>query len=116
MTKVTLVLAQGPGLPDGDLHDRITMHLCLNQQGQIDVNAYQTAPEPWLAERDSGGHAPQALEVVRLDEGWALQSTNSMDDPVWAFEGHVFRPGELVSLHRPDGEHLLYRIVAAEQA
>lgn len=110
------MLAQGPGMPDGNLHDRLVMNLSLTAQGQLDASAYDAAPEPWLAERDRDGAAPRALEVIRLDEGWALQSTNSMDDPIWVFEGHVFRPGELVRLQRPDGEALLYRIVASEAA
>ena len=115
MTKVTLLLAKGPGLPEGDLADRLMMTLCLTAKGQMDVSAYDTAPEPWLATRDHGGD-PKTLEIVRLDEGWALQSTTSMDDPIWTFEGHVFRPGELVRLQRPDGEELLFRIVASEAA
>ena len=114
MTKLTMLLAQGPGKPDGDLHDRLVMNLQLNAQGQVDVGAYDTAPEPWLAARDVDGATARRLEIIRIDEGWALQSTNSLDDPIWTFEGHVFRPGELVMLRRPDGEHLLFRIVASE--
>ena len=112
MTKITLVLAQGPGRPDGDVAERLILNLELNSQGQIDPAAYDGAPEPWLASRENG--AQKALEVIRVDDGWALQSTNSLDDPIWTFEGHVFRPGELVQLRRPDGETLLFRIVATE--
>ena len=115
MTKVTLLLAKGPGQPDGDLTDRLVLNLGLTATGQIDPGAYDTAPEPWLAARDREGAPPRHLEVIRIDEGWALQSTNSLDDPIWTFEGHVYRPGELVRLQRPDGEHLLYRIVASER-
>ncbi len=114
MTKVTLLLAKGPDRPEGDLHDRLVMNLCLTPKGQLDLSAYETAPEPWLAARDRNGAGTRDLEVIRIDEGWALQSTNSMDDPIWIFEGHIFRPGELVRLQRPDGEDLLYRIVASE--
>ena len=115
MTKLTMLLAQGPGLPDGDLEDRLVMRLNLNALGQIDVDAYNSAPMPWLATRERHGSEPHHLEVIRLDEGWALQSTRSEDDPVWTFEGHVYRPGELVSLRRPSGDELLFRIVAAER-
>ena len=114
MTKLTLLLARGPDKPDGDIDDRLVMNLCLTSKGHIDLPAYDHAPEPWLAMKDLHGGDHRALEVVRIDEGWALQSNNSLDDPIWAFEGHVFRPGELVRLQRPDGEELLYRIVASE--
>ena len=114
MTRITLLLAQGPGKPDGDLSDRLVLNLALNSQGQVDGAAYDAAPRPWLATRDNG--TPKALEVIRVDEGWALQSTDSLDDPIWMFEGHVYRPGELVQLRRPDGQHLLFRIVGLEAA
>ncbi len=114
MTKVTLVLARGPGNPEGDIADRLVLHLCLTAQGQIDLPAFESAPEPWLAGREQPDKATRHLEVTRLDEGWALQSTRSQDDPIWVFEGHVYRPGELIVVRRPDGEELLYRIVATE--
>ena len=115
MTKLTMLLAQGPGLPDGDVQDRLVMRLDLTGQGHIDMDAYNAAPTPWLASRERHGAEPRHLEVVRLDEGWALQSTRSEDDPIWTFEGHVFRPGELVSLRRPSGDEMLFRIVSAER-
>ena len=114
MTKLTMLLAQGPGKPEGDLEDRLIMGLCLNQQGQIDLDAYHAAPRPWLARRERAGSEARDLEVIRIDEGWALQSTRSEDDPIWTFDGHIFRPGELVRLRRPDSQELLFRIVAVE--
>ncbi len=114
MTKLTMVLAQGPNLPEGDLQDRLTVHLCLTSQGQIDLHSYETGPAPWLAIRERPGHEPRRSEVIRLDEGWALQSLRGDDDPLWTFEGHVFRPGELVRLGRPDGREFLFRIVAVD--
>ena len=116
MTKLTLVLAHGPDKPEGDIDDRLILDLALTSQGQIDAASYDSAPAPWLAARQYNGNAPRNLEVIRLDEGWALQSTNSLDDPIWVFEGHVFRPGELVRLRRPDGQEMLYRIVASQSA
>ena len=111
-----MLLARGPGAPEGDLDDRVEMQLCLTPQGQIDQMAYAAAPEPWLSRRKRRGATTRQSEVIRLDEGWALQSMRSEDDPLWTLEGHVFRPGELVRLGRPDGEGLLYRIVAVEAA
>ena len=89
-------------------------HLQLNLQGQIDPFTYEADPSPWLAVRERPGREPVHVELIRLDEGWALQSMQDQDDPLWTFEGHVFRPGELVRLRRPDGEDLLFRIVASE--
>ena len=113
MAKLTMLLAKGPGLPDGDLKDRLVLRLTLNQQGQIDSSAYETDPMPWLAVRVRDGSEDRPSELIRLDEGWALQSMVSEDDPLWTLEGYVFRPGELVRLGRPDGEELLFRIVSS---
>ena len=113
MAKLTMLLAKGPGRPAGDLEDRLTVRLALNAQGQIDSTAYDNDPSPWLAIRDRPGMEDKRSELIRLDEGWALQSMVSEDDPLWAFEGHIFRPGELVRLGRPDGQELLFRIVSS---
>lgn len=113
MTKLTMLLAKGPGRPEGDLEDRLTIRLALNPQGQIDPAAYDADPVPWLATRERPGTESRHSELIRVDEGWALQSILSEDDPLWTFEGHVYRPGDLVRLLRPDGEELLFRIVAS---
>lgn len=114
MTKLSLVLVQGPGKLEGDLDDRLILSPELTPQGHMDVEAYHAASSPWLAWRLRSGAEPRALEIIRIDEGWALQSTSSEDDPIWTFDGSLFRPGELVRLRRPNGEDYLFRIVASE--
>ena len=114
MTKLTLLLVQGPSKLEGDLDDRMVLCPALTPQGHMDVDAYHVAIRPWLAWRMRPGAEPRSLEIIRIDEGWALQSTNSEDDPIWTFEGSIFRPGELVRLRRPNGEDYLFRIVSAE--
>lgn len=115
MTKLLLVLAQAPGLPAGDLEDRLELRLALTPQGHLDDQAFETASAPWLATRERPGRPLQRCELIRLDGGWVLQGLlQGNDDPLWVFEGWVFRPGELVRLRRPDGTELLYRIVQVE--
>ena len=113
MAKLTMVLAKGPGRPDGDLDDRLIVRLVLNRQGQIDPSANPAAPPPRRANPPRPGMEDRHSELIRLDEGWALQSMASEDDPLWTFEGFVFRPGDLVRLGPPNGEGLLFRIVAS---
>jgi hypothetical protein len=114
LAKVTLLLVYAADRPQGDLADRLELQLCLTPQGQIDEPAFALAPLPWLARRilpDGTGHTG---EVVPRDGGWALRHAHSEDAPLWALEGRVFRPGELVSLRRPDGEELVFRVVNVE--
>lgn len=114
MAKLLLVLAQAPGLPNGDLEDRLELRLALTAHGRLDDDAFESATSPWLATRERPGRMPVQSELIRLDGGWALQSLAHDNDPLWAFEGWVFRPGELVRLRRPDGTELLFRIVQVE--
>lgn len=114
MVKVTMLLAQAPGQPQGNLDDKLEMQLELTAGGQIDLAAHQAAPSPWLALRERPGQMPRQSELIRLDENWALQSMRSEDDPLWTFEVGVIRPGELVRLGRPGGEEQLFRIVSVE--
>ncbi len=113
MTKLSLVLAQAPGLPNGDLEDRLELRVALTAQGQLDYHAYEAAPAPWLATRERPGQPTRQSELIPLDGGWALQSLGRDGEVLWALEGSVFRPGELVCLRRPDGTELLFRIVQA---
>ena len=114
MVKLLLLLAQAPGLPEGDLSDRIELDLALTPQGQIDAAAWEADPTPWLATREHPSRGRRQFELVRVDDGWAMQSLRNEDAPLWTFAGTVFRPGELVVLRRPDGEELLFRIVSAD--
>lgn len=114
MTKLSLVLAQAPGLPHGDLDDRLELQLALTPQGQLDDHAYEAASAPWLATRERPGQPTRQSELIPLDGGWVLQSLGRDEEQLWAFEGSVFRPGELVCLRRADGTALLFRIVQAE--
>ena len=114
MTKLTMLLARGPGLPEGDLNDRLVMRLCLTPQGHLDIKAFEHASQPWLSARDRPGLKTKTSELMHEDDTWALKSVNGDDDPLWVVEGNVFRPGELVVLRRPDGEELLFRIVSVD--
>ena len=101
-----MLLAYAPGRPEGDLRDRLELRVPLTPQG-------------WL---DDGGSSLRVLpdgtmrpgQLVAVEGGWALRSTRSEDEPLWALEGRVFRPGELVTLRRPDGEEHIFRVVNVE--
>ena len=44
MAKVTMLLAQGPGKPDGDVQQGLELRACLTKNGHIDVAAYEADP------------------------------------------------------------------------
>jgi hypothetical protein len=111
---VTMVLAYAPGRPDGDVSDRIEMHVALTPQGQPDEAAWFADPAPWTFRRMLPNGTERPGEVV-LEEGiWALRVWHSDDAPLWVMVGKVLRPGELVTLRRPTGEELVFRVVNVE--
>ena len=109
MTKISMVLAHGPGKPDGDLSDRMTLTAELNAQGHLDPEQEAATA---LRERPDQPDKPSVL--VAQEGGWVLRGLHSDDDPLWTIDARVLRPGEAVVLRRPDGEELIYRIVASE--
>ncbi len=109
-----MVLAQGPGHPDGDLEDRIHLRVNLTPQGHLDAAAWEHGSAPWLSSRERAGQAVRSGEIVKIDDGWALRSLNSEDEPLYSVDAQIVRPGEIVRIRRLDGDEMLYRIVAVE--
>jgi len=113
MFRVVALLASGPGLPLGDVAQGLELTVQLTSQGQIDP-----ADDPhefrvrrfWPDREDWQG----ALEW--LDTGWAVRSERSTDEPLWQLDVRIVRPGDYVTLRRPDGGDAIFRIVSVESA
>ena len=114
MVRVTLVLANGPGHPSGDLDDRMHLEVMLSPQGHLDAAAWESGTAPWLTRRERAGHPVRSGELVKLEEGWALRGLVSEDEPLYSLIAPIIRPGEIVRVSRLDGDEMLYRIVAVE--
>ena len=109
MARVLMLLASGPGQPEGDLSYRMELTAALTPLAALDEAAFDRAPWPVLRVLPSGRELHS--ELVRAGAGWALRGPAGEDAPLWAFEGRVFRPGAYVMLRRPDGDEFLFRIV-----
>ena len=114
MAKITMLLANGPGKPEGDIADRIDLRVPLTMQGQVDEQAYGADDEPWPFRRTLPDGRSIDGDVVRLESGWALRSARHEEAPLWALETKVVRPGEYAWLRAPDGQELVFRIVNVE--
>ena len=102
MPKILALLAAGPGLPMGSIEHGLQLHVLLTRQGQIDPAAYFADPAPWRARRFRPGRPDWQGEVVlvneaNIDAGWALRGEQGMDEPVWALEARIYRPGDFIS-------------------
>ena len=110
-----MVLAVGPGRPEGDVADRIVAHAALTPHTALDVAAHLEGGGSWPAERTRADGTARTLELVRSDDDWWLRSARDNDEPLWRVEARSIRPGEYVTLTRPNGDGLVYRVVGVEE-
>ena len=109
MARVVMLLAFGPGQPDGDVGNRLELTVALTPQGGLDEAAFGEAP--WATRRLLPDGRELAGQLVRAGDGWVLLGPAGEDGPAWDLEGRVFRPGEYVTLRRPNGDELIFRVV-----
>jgi hypothetical protein len=119
MPMVTLVVAAGPGFPQGSPDRRYEIGVALTPGGHLDVEAWHADPRPWPARRIWPG-APAQEGDVQYDpdtEGWFIRLlpalASASDVPLHAQMRNVgqLRPGEYVTIREPDGTEYSYRVV-----
>jgi hypothetical protein len=113
MHRVMALLASGPGFPEGDVAQGLEMAVALNAQGQIEPDAER---ESFRARRFWPDREDWQGAMERLETGWALRSERSPDEPLWELDIRVVRPGDYLTLRRPDGADAVFRIVSVEPA
>lgn len=113
MRVVSMVLAQGPGHPDGDLEDRLELRVLLTPSGHLDAAAWEAGSVPWRGAQ-ARNSVIRCNELVKTSEGWALRELSGDDAPLHRMTIVIIRPGELASVSQPDGDVMVYRIVAVE--
>jgi hypothetical protein len=117
---VTLVMAAGPGFPQGSPDHRYEMSVTLTPGGQLDVQAWHADPKPWPARRVApGGPAREGDVLFDPDtESWAIRlfpaPGAATDAPLHAQLRNAgqLRPGEYVTIREPDGTEFSYRVVS----
>jgi hypothetical protein len=114
MVRVLMLLAHGPGQPEGDLTHRLEALVALTPQGLLDEAALGEAP--WPTRRALPDGTERQGDIVRTDAGWALRGRAGEDSPHSAIEATLFRPGEYVTLRPPAQEPLVFRIVEVRAA
>lgn len=116
LCRVTALLASGPGQPAGDTRTGLEFVVCLDARGHPDFDACRVDRD-WDVRRFWPDRPDWRGNLVRLEDGaFGMHSAASPDEPVRQLHGRVFRPGEYLSLPRPSGEHLVFRIVSVEAA
>ncbi len=109
-----MLLANGPGQPEGDLSHRLEVLVALTPQGQLDEAALAEAPWPTLRTLPDGRE--RHGDIVRGAAGWVLRGRAGEDSPHSPIEAQIFRPGEYVTLLPPGQDALVFRIVDVQPA
>lgn len=111
LSRVTALLAYGPGAPEGDIHQGLELVAALGPDGRISADAYYADPRAWRARRFRPDRPDWIGDLVREDENWALRGAPAEDGPLWFLDARGLRPGEYLTLRRPDGEEFSFRVV-----
>jgi hypothetical protein len=120
MAKVTLVLASGPGFPQGDPECRYEIEVTLDSTGRLNPEAWFADPNPWPARRHWRNEWPRDGDV-QLDEETGIWALRFFPKPGEAGEAPPYeivrtrvpmRPGEYLTVREPDGREYAYRIVS----
>jgi len=119
MPQVDLVMAAGPGFPQGSPEHRYALDVALTAGGVLDEEAWGTPAAPWTVQRFWPGE-PARVGDVMLDAatGWSLrfdagQGPDALDAPLHALirNSGQLRPGEYVTIREPNGVEYGYRVV-----
>ena len=115
---VTLVLANGPGLPMGSAEYRYELGVQLDAGSRLNPEQWYADPNPWPATPHWPGEAPRTGTVQHDKEaGWSLHFDPR---PELAGDASVhgvirttpsMRPGEYLTILEPDMAEYAYRIV-----
>lgn len=111
--RISAVLIRGPGQPDGDVVATLEIEAPLDRNGALlDPGEGRTAGQ---VRRSWPDRPAWKGELVRLETGWGLRGTGEGDDsPVWELQGRPVRPGEYLTLVRPNDAESVFRVVNVE--
>jgi hypothetical protein len=109
--RIIALLASSPRHPQGDTRCGMEIVLGLTAESRPDP----LASEPGRVRRFWSDRPDwHGLLVAHDNDTWAVRAADDPDEPLWDLEGRTFRPGEYLTLRRPDGTELAFRIVSVE--
>lgn len=118
MASISLVLAAGPGYPDGSTAHRYEMTMTLDAVGQPDADAWSADPDPWRSRREWPDEVPLEGDVQFDPEaGWSLRFFRGPGDAADVPSAGLIlspaplRPGAYLTIREPDGREFSWRIV-----
>lgn len=110
---IRLELARSHDFPSGSRDRGYEFTAPLTAEGHIDGDAFAAARKQCKVRRFWAGEADQVGEVQRSrNHGWVFSYEPGEDDDesFHRLDQHVFRSGEYVTIHEPDGRDYTFRV------
>jgi hypothetical protein len=88
----------------------------LTKDGHLDMDAWRrerqacTVRRFWAGEDDRVG---ELRHTRRKTWAFSYEPGDADDEPIYRLEGHVFKPGEYVTVTEQDGSVLTFKVVEA---
>lgn len=114
LRRITLQLARNPGLPAGDPQQGYMIIAPIDENGQLDLEA-------WRAQRKACRVYRFHPDPAEVADGWLThrgsqwffhydEDAEGDDEAAFRFGAHVFREGEYVSIRHAGGESQTYKV------
>jgi len=115
LQRIRLELARDHDFPEGSRDRGYEFAAPLDANGHIDVAGWKAARERCRVKRFWGNEPPDVGHLVRKPGGsWAFHydvtGDAADDESGYRFDGHVFKPGEYVSIREHDGVLRTFRV------
>lgn len=115
LKKIRLELARTAGFPDGSRDCGYEITAPLDSNGHFDPKQWKKHRDECTVRRFWRGLGEQNGHIVHLGEhrwGFSYRPGHDDDEPVFKLEGHVFKPGEYVSVIEHDGPVHTFKVVS----
>lgn len=111
---VRMLLARNPGFPEGSNERGYELQVPLTPEGHLDVETWRQRRRDCTVRRFWKNEPDRLGELIHGRHGWAFsyEPGEADDEPLHRLEGHLFRPGEYVTVRETNGESLVFRIVS----
>jgi hypothetical protein len=117
LMKIRLELARDRDFPQGSPGHGYELVAPLDRTGHIDAGEWQRQRARCIVRRFWGGEDQEIGHLIHTrDRAWAfhydIEGDAERDEPGYRFQGHVFKPGEYVSVREQDGRLRAFKVAA----
>ena len=116
MKQIRLELARSAAFPTGDPRHGYVFRAPLAADGKLDEGAYKSSAQLCTVRRFAPNADDETGQLVHTARGWAFSYAPGEDDDesIYRLGGHIFKPGEYVTITEHDGKEHTFRVAAVE--